>query len=77
MIATVSQTWNLCARFWFAKPAQGRRRPEPIERRSRSWSDQKILRNPQNRKPASIIDAGSVNTQAISRLRTVAHCNPE
>jgi hypothetical protein len=24
-----------------------------------------------------MIDAGSVNTQAIARLRTVVHCNPD
>ena len=33
--------------------------------------------NPQNRNPASIIDAGSVSTQAIAKFRTVAHCSPE
>src|ERR1700761_2705524 len=33
--------------------------------------------NSQNRPPASKIDAGSVKTQARSRLRTVDHCKPE
>src|ERR1700722_7830058 len=36
-----------------------------------------IPRNAQNRKPDSIIATGSVNTQAISRFRTVANWSPE
>jgi len=42
-------------------------RPEP----------QNMFLNPQNRNPASIIEAGRVSSQAIARLRTVDHCNPE
>ena len=33
--------------------------------------------NSQNSVPDSTIDAGKVSTQAISRLRTVAHCRPD
>src|ERR1019366_4951611 len=36
-----------------------------------------ICRNNQNKKPASRIDAGSVSTQAIARLRTFPHCSPD
>ena len=38
---------------------------------------QNTCRNPQNRKPASTIEAGSVSTHAIARLRTVDHCRPD
>jgi hypothetical protein len=38
---------------------------------------QNTFRNVQNKKPASTIDAGSVNTHAMARLRTVLHCKPE
>ncbi len=37
---------------------------------------EKSDRNVQNRNPDSIIATGSVSTQAISKLRTVAHCKP-
>ena len=33
----------------------------------------KVFLNAQNKNPASTIDAGNVRTQAIKRLRTVAH----
>jgi len=38
---------------------------------------QKMCRNTTNNDPANRIEAGSVNTHAISRLRTVLHCRPE
>jgi hypothetical protein len=34
-------------------------------------------RTPRTGNPASIIEAGSVSTHAIARLRTVDHCSPE
>ena len=36
-----------------------------------------IWRKSQNKDPASMMDAGSVRTQAMARLRTVPHCSPE
>lgn len=36
-----------------------------------------MLRNAQYSVPASTMDTGSVSTHAISKLRTVAHCNPD
>ena len=36
-----------------------------------------MLRKGQKRNPDSTIDAGRVSTQAMARLRTVAHCSPE
>ena len=35
-----------------------------------------MLVKPQKRNPARSIEAGKVNTQAMSRLRTVPHCKP-
>ena len=51
--------------------------PIYFERAQRSVYPPLILRNAQNKNPASVIDAGSVSTQAINRLRTVPHCRPE
>jgi len=48
-----------------------------VRSKARQLETQKAFLNPQNKNPASIIEAGSVSTQASARLRTVAHCSPE
>ena len=35
-----------------------------------------MCRKAQNSVPDSMIEIGNVSTQAITRLRTVAHCKP-
>src|SRR6202142_1738659 len=40
-------------------------------------ADYPSFENAQNNEPESRIETGSVSTQAMSRLRTVAHCRPE
>jgi 3-deoxy-manno-octulosonate cytidylyltransferase (CMP-KDO synthetase) len=56
----------------FAQPRRGR--SDPIRLGSSCY---RALRSSQYRPPDSAIETGSVSTQAISRLRTVAHCKPE
>jgi hypothetical protein len=41
------------------------------------WRSYRKLRSGQYSLPASAIETGSVSTQAINKLRTVAHCRPD
>src|SRR5579872_3732193 len=51
------------------------RHQSSVTRPSAAYAD--MLRNAQNKNPASMIEIGSVSTHAIRRFRTVAHCRPE
>ena len=58
------------------KPTKAARNTTPVGNNFHHHGLENVA-EPQNNMPANTIATGNVSTQAIIRLRTVAHCNPE